>query len=326
MDWKPLTSEYAARKRNAEAAVTTWRYATGELYSLAPAVESKRAPKALRARSTKPGTYAFGFDDEMRLTVIRQHVGRGHAYETFVVWQENKATAVTYEYDPKYKVASRHGVLVLRGGRPVTYTHTSAFGIVVSRYEYKGDVLTNIRIKPRGRAEQTFRPRPVTKTVSRQASKSDVRRMLTKIEERLLREIPKAVRKAVARSKSPVWSCGLVFDGSQPLLPPELALGTTVERERDKAAKDGPSPWNCVTWDGMGAAFFEASVDAACKQVNTHLAVSTGRELTALLTRLARRLNELPRSAFGKTAADFVVFAFDRNRPANALLKASGCL
>ncbi len=323
MSWKVLTAEYASRKAAAEASVTTWEYATGLLHSLTPQVDSGRRPaiKRLSAPSTRRDTHDFGFDAERRLRIIRQHVGkRGCAYETFIVWDKNKATAVTYDYDPKFKVASRIGVLRTKGGRPTTYTHRYAGGTVVSRYVYQGDVLTTIFVKPPGGREEAHRPRAAENHASSRSA--DLGSLLTKAGQRLVATIPAAVRRAAMRTKSPVWCCALVFDRSQPALPPELAIATVAER--DAAKRGAATLWNCLAWDGFGAPVIaDAALDKVCKTMNAHLDARAGAQVSALLVGVARQLNELPHASFGNVAEEFVVYAFDRDRPAKALVSSS---
>lgn len=156
------TSEYAARKARAQAAVKTRAWATGELFSIVPYWLERRSgfvPKRLKAAPAKrAGQAEFGFDQEGRLRVIREHANsRGHAYETFVDWDDEGATSVRYDYDPKYKVASNVARLFVDDGRPTKYLLQSHRGPVRETYHYKGDRLVRIRHEPPGEKARVYR-------------------------------------------------------------------------------------------------------------------------------------------------------------------------
>lgn len=167
--------------------------------------------------------------------------------------------------------------------------------------------------------------KPKTPTVAPSLTK-----LLPLLADQLVLETPGAIRKAAARSASPPWCCALVFDGSLPgaCLPPDLAIVTVTEREatlRDHAKAGGRYVWSCLQYDGVGAAWFtNRALLRACAEVTEHL-VNRDEAMAAvkLLAAVARRLNDLPRKSFGKVSDDFVVYAFDRNQPATALVERS---
>lgn len=143
--------EYTARKAHAEAAVEEHAWATGPLFSIVPFQLERRAgwaPKRLKsAPAKKAGQFEFGFDRDGRLRVIRQHTdNRGHAYETFIDWDDEGATSVRYDYDPNPKVVSNVARLFVEEARPTKYLLQSKGGPVTETYQYKGDHLVRIRV------------------------------------------------------------------------------------------------------------------------------------------------------------------------------------
>jgi hypothetical protein len=153
--------------------------------------------------------------------------------------------------------------------------------------------------------------------------------LLPDIEERLFARTPPAIRKAASREASPPWCCALMFDGSlSKCLPPVLSLSTLAEREETlrKWGADGRTLiWRCAAFDGINAAYYEdAKLEAACDEANELLRRrTTTLPARKLLLRLAKRLNALPRKAFGKVAEEFVVYACDLNEPEKALVNKS---
>ncbi len=327
------SKKYAARKRVAERAAVRWQWATGPYYELDPYFAERcgrtRGRLLPSAPARKRGGYEFGFDSDDRLRVIRQYAGNPkHAYETFVEWSARRAVAVRYDYDPKHKDAMTVDVLTLRGGRPVTNTHRSAHATVKTVYGYSGDRLVRIRSKIRGEADRVFSLshdaqglRSIyegrRKVFERTSPAQSLDELLPKIERRLLEQTPRAIRKAAAHEKSRPWCCALVFDSSDThsgCLPPELALST-----------DRGAGWFAPGFDGFGVPYYDDRLLAAeCKLANEHFRWrKTTAPAPALVVRLAKRLNALPRRSFGKVAEEFVVYAYDRDRPESALVVAS---
>jgi hypothetical protein len=123
------TSKFTTRKRAAEHAVMRWEWATGPYYELSPyfaeCCGTSRGRLLPGAPTSKRDKYAFGFDAMDRLRVIRQHVDKQRAYETFIEWTATRAVCVRYGYDPTYNAAETVDVLTLRRGRPIKETHYS---------------------------------------------------------------------------------------------------------------------------------------------------------------------------------------------------------
>lgn len=343
---KTAAGDYVARKRRAELAALSWKWATGPLFSIVPfQAERSSGPRARPLRSAparKRGTFEFGFDADGRLTVMRQHAeSRGAAYETFIDWDEGGATAVRYGYDPKYKVPSNAARLFIKDGRPTKYMLQGPRGTVTETYHYQDDRLVRIRLKPPGEAECVYHLKydaeglcaidegraRIFQRPARGRPRPSLSDLLQAIEQQLYVLTPPAIRKAAERQRSPVWCCALDFDGSLPgsCLPPELSLATVAERDAilHKSRRDGSAlVWRAAAFEGLGAAYYEdAKLAAACEQANTILERrDSDVAVCRLLVRLAKRLNELPRSQFGDVAPEFVVYAYDRNGAPKALV------
>ena len=152
--------------------------------------------------------------------------------------------------------------------------------------------------------------------------------VLADIEERLFAETPRAVRRAVAKWKSPPWCCALVFDGSQsPWLPPEIALTTVGERDaclprraRSRRSASG-TPSRSREWARDGTRTRSSSRRRDGERALEEK--DDASPVAKLLTRVAKRLNALSESSFGAVSDDFVVYALDRNELATTLVAAS---
>jgi hypothetical protein len=152
--------------------------------------------------------------------------------------------------------------------------------------------------------------------------------ILADIEQRLFLETPLAVKRGAQGWTSPPWCCALVFDSSQLLLPPEIALTTVAERDdaiRQSKAVGKKRIWNAVAFDGVGAGWYsDKKLLAACALASERLQEKQMTlPATKLVVRLAKRLNALPTTAFGAVPDDFVTYACDRNEPATKFVAAS---
>ncbi len=83
-------SEYRARREEAEAAVVTWRWATGPVYGLTPFEPECSHFRRGRPLKTEPKRTAqmdsFGFDRDERLRVVRIGGSRALDQEKFYRW------------------------------------------------------------------------------------------------------------------------------------------------------------------------------------------------------------------------------------------------
>lgn len=163
---KSAATDYATRKQRAKDAVVRWAWATGPLFSIVPFQAERRrgpTPRPLKsAPAKKTGSWQFGFEEDGRLRVIREHTDqRGGAYETFIDWDDASATFVRYDYDPKYKVPSSAARLFIDDdGRPIKCLFQgpqSSRGTMSETYHYKGDRIVCIRLKPPSGAERVYR-------------------------------------------------------------------------------------------------------------------------------------------------------------------------
>jgi hypothetical protein len=156
------TAAYAAGKGRAEAAIATRRWATGLVFGLLPFRVERGEPPAGRllrsAPAKKAGACEFGFDAAGRLVVVREHTARrGHAYETFIDWDDRGATAVRYDLDPAHKAPSNAARLTVARGQPTRFELRSRHGRVLETYRYQGDRLIAIHRAAPGEAARILR-------------------------------------------------------------------------------------------------------------------------------------------------------------------------
>lgn len=130
---------YSQRKQAAEARVVRWEWATGPLYSFEPFdAESGRWGRG-RLCKTPPDDvskkYAFGFDEEDALLIIRQHTEfQGCCFETIV----DSDPQWIWRYDKSDKsVPARITQRIVDANRLVVSSSKTLYGASTTRYGWK---------------------------------------------------------------------------------------------------------------------------------------------------------------------------------------------
>lgn len=340
---RQTTDDAPALRRDAEARVARWVWATGPLHDLRPFWPERlgiaRGKTLARAPTKRAGRYAYGFDADGRIVVERHHAslaGQFHE-EIFRHGVDRIEVAIIGQGDDAVGATA---VLELRDGRPSAYERIGDGWRIRERYSYAGDRMARIETvdtrdgaPPEHRdyvlawqgdgAEATLRaiacasaggvPYPVYEapdpSTARQPSLASLARAL----ERLLVElVPRVVARAAITE--PAYGVALVFDDDGTPLPPELAVG--LERQRlawIAAHREGAqaylwSPEDFERFDDGTLALDDAALLAAAKAYLGRLDPDVlEARAVALLARVARRLQALDWRGLLPVTEDFVV-------------------
>lgn len=339
--------EYAQRKRDAEAAVVRWEWATGAVHELQPfSFERNRFSrgKPLKAPPEFPaeGDRAYGFDGEGRLRVERSHSGfvrdgASWCYETFFEHLPGRVDAVAYHHHPDKEVVSVRRARWEEGRLAVLAMH-GMLGGSVERYAYDGARLARIAAE----GERWDPPLPwrrldtlhydadgtlvridreeagAVHTLFRRREKGETFASLAaKVEERLLTLIPERV--SALGLTEPAYVLVLAYDGEgNDLFPP--AVGVGLERERAAVLSERLEDARHRLWNPAEFSWYErgplvlddAALEAACERLNAHVhREDAWDEARALLVRVAKRLLKLDWARRLPVTDDFLVLATD---------------
>jgi hypothetical protein len=143
-----LGHEYRFRKASAEAAVRTWRWATGCWFDPRPLFfEQNGFPRGRTLREPPAqldGRVCCGFDAEGRVTVEREFNPYGYK-ETFLNWHRVPVESALYDYGPEKMPINL--VVVWRDGQRATRSAAAAIhGYTSEEYLWAEHGVTEIRV------------------------------------------------------------------------------------------------------------------------------------------------------------------------------------
>jgi hypothetical protein len=342
-DLKPrlarAADEYGLLKRNAEASVVRWIWATDAVRSLNPGFDAKikgwPEGKELASPPTRrAGNFEYGVDADGRTVVCRFYSElEGHFAEEFYVPRGDCVEVWSYGPDPQYKAPRGVSLYHYASGRVVDYVELNRDGRTQAEvYDYIGDRLDTLhRVRRNPNVESTYhheydpdgtlaRVTVETGTGKRgvvyKRPTRTVAALTRVVAARLTELIPKRV--AGLSVPGPAFCLALAYDPGSYLsmLPPKLAVGLEAERVRWRAGGgEKESLWDAQgfgTFDDDRLEFDDAVLLAATGELSEQLRSRDDLDKAhRLLVNVARDLNKVDFGKLIMVMPDFVVYPVD---------------
>jgi hypothetical protein len=326
---------YAALKREAEAKVVRWEWATDEMCSPQPWYFEihgfSKGKRLATAPRKKEGLVEYGFDAADRLAVIRQYTEfKGYVQESFFIGDDDQVIEYRFDDSPAMK---EKPVAVTRyrheNGRLVDCAGVAAQGSRALAYDYEGPRLVSIREVTRPpiyKASYRLRysPSGSLEAISDGAGRVVYKRLLPKLpdllkqtHDALVHEVPAVVVRF--KADEPAYCLALVYDGESTdgLLPPTVALGLESDL-RDAQSSQGKkarrSPWDAQQFRAFDRPelVLPDRLLAPAADIAQHLARSGSIEpARKVLIEVSRALNRLDWAKIIPVTRNFVVYPVD---------------
>jgi hypothetical protein len=337
--------DFTATHDEAISEVTTWAWSAGPTHWLLPlgrelASEVGRSLKG-EPKKLREGHYAYGFDAQHRLRLIRQIVDLGGNrplgdWVTIITTGPDELRWIEYGALPGRRV--RHAVrVVLEQGQAVAFhqvTNSSYLRLQYLRDEegrivtIEEDNVVSWRAKRRSRRHETHRVFHVTHDARgllgidvvsgrqtkythaayRRPVEGTLEQLATELEELLVTEVP--ARASRLGLGEPAYDLALVWNDAGRVLPPAVAVGVASERTRlaPEGLERAPCEKACFAsgpfdFDTTGSRIMDLSL--------TLESILPWDNRIALLQRVARRLAALDWRSHLPVTEDFQVYACD---------------
>ncbi|MCA9610247.1 MAG: hypothetical protein KC619_31845 [Myxococcales bacterium] len=331
-------NQHDALLARSEGSVVRWAWSRGPLHEPEPLYfERHRQPRGRALRRAPKGappngTFSYGFDEEARLRVVRQHAKVGGS-ETFHEHAPGAMRSAHYAAPDGRLVHVRRWTLDETGNVVEMRSHATG-GRGIERYAYADGRLVSVESvqwdPSQGRHELRLEVAhddldrlaridavyPTGRsTLWQRAQKGEtLDELLPLLRAHLLAQIPVALAAVGLEEEAYAVCLGLDTEAYDHLLPPRLAIGLARERAAFVATHGDDAPayvWSPVEWelgdDERVPALWDARMAKLATIANQLLLEESQAERAVELVRdVARALNEvalpLPRTD------DFVVF------------------